>query len=370
MLQSCGDNSRENIHLGEKKISINISIDSIIVDVPYSSGQGNFYMEDSIITFADSYYSTFFHYDMNREEYTSKHFSRGNGPNELNKFMHAYPAYNKKQTFILDGSMFLTSFDEQFNIVKHGIIDFGWGETPLASDLGSPTNYGVMEMSDFGIYFTYLKDSSLIIPLKILVHRHGRGTEFEKTMSKNRYTKGKIFSKLNLKNMKIEEIFGNIPEIYKTSPMPHMEFFQYAVKNDTFYVNHCVDSLIYAYKYPDLLLYTIGYECDDVDRKYTITKLITEENLFRQDCQEGRSFNTGLKYIPQTNFLIRTYMKNLITGESGIQVYENNNLVGEFEMPPYFIFLGYHKGTYYGSRIIPIETEEKSEFVFYKFRLF
>ncbi|MDR3235137.1 MAG: DUF4221 domain-containing protein [Prevotellaceae bacterium] len=360
IFESCGNNNENIIHAGEKRTSISIVIDSMIIDATYTSGQGNFYMKDSIITFADTYYSTFFHYDINTGKYISKHFSRGNGPNELNKFMCAYPALNGKQVFILDASNYLLSFDEQFNISKHGTVNFGWSKNQQSSDFESPTNYNVMQMTDFGIHFTYLNDSILIIPVNIVkrfTSRHG-------LIHRNHYKRGHIFGKLNINNMKVEKIFGQFPEIYKKSPTPHLEFFQYAVKGDTMYVNHAVDSLIYVYEYPDRLLYTMGYECNNINRKYTITTIVDEGRIFMDDKKKAE-INTGLKYIPQTNLLIRTYMK-FIRGESGLQVYENSHLIGDFEMPPYFIFLGYYNGVYYGVRIIPIETEDKTEFVFYK----
>jgi hypothetical protein len=132
-------------------------------------------------------------------------------------------------------------------------------------------------------------------------------------------------------------------------------------------VNHAVDSLIYVYKYPETLLYTIGYECNHINRGYKITKVI-DDALFAHDMQRT-GINTGLKYIPRTNTLIRTYMTNLITGESGIQIYRDNDLIGEFAMPPFYIFLGYYNGIYYGVRITPLEEGDDTKFVLYKTKI-
>jgi hypothetical protein len=364
LLQSCENRNEKAVHLGGKKTVFNIEVDSIVIDASYSSGRGNFYMEDSVITFADSYYSTFFHYDMNTEEYSSRHFGRGNGPDELNGFLWAYPAGNKKRTFIIDNSNFLTSFDDRFDLTKHGMIDFGWKNVQSSSEFDSPANYNVMEMADFGINLSYPNDSTLLIPVNIIK----RYTSEDGMINRKHYTDGCIFGELNMKTMKIEKVFGQFPEIYNTLPVPHLEFFQYAIKEDTIYVNHAIDSLIYVYKYPDRLLHTTGYECDHISRGYTKTRVVDEGESFMHDMQET-GINTGLKYIPQTDCLIRTYMKKLTTGESGIQIYQNNDLIGDFAMPPYFIFLGYYKGIYYGTKIKPIETEDETMFVFYKFRL-
>jgi hypothetical protein len=220
-----------------------------------------------------------------------------------------------------------------------------------------------MEMSDFGINMGHINDSILILPVNIIK----RYTSEHGLINKNHYSKGHIFGELNINTMKIEKVFGRFPEIYRTSPVPHLEFFQYAMNKDTVYVNHAVDSLIYVYKYPETLLYTIGYECNRINRGYKTTKVI-DQTLFTQDMQRT-GINTGLKYIPQTNYLIRTYMTNLMTGASGMQIYRDNDLIGEFEMPPFYIFLGYYNGIYYGVSIVPIEEGDDTKFVLYKTRI-
>lgn len=120
--------------------------------------------------------------------------------------------------------------------------------------------------------------------------------------------------------MKVVDVFGHFPEIYKVSPTPHLEFFQYAIEGDRMYVNHTVDSLIYVYQLPDKPLYTIGYECKDIDRDYTVSRKIDNSTLFEKDLQHI-GFNTWLRFIPGSDVLCRTYIKSAKNGESGMQIY-------------------------------------------------
>lgn len=115
--------------------------------------------------------------------------------------------------------------------------------------------------------------------------------------------------------MKVVDVFGHFPEIYKVPPTPHLEFFQYAIEGDRMYVNHTVDSLIYVYQLPDKPLYTIGYECKDIDRDYTVSRKIDNSTLFEKDLQHV-GFNTGLRFIPGSDVLCRTYIKSAKNGES------------------------------------------------------
>jgi len=60
---------------------------------------------------------------------------------------------------------------------------------------------------------------------------------------------------------------------------------------------------------------------------------------------------------------------NIDSGESGLQIYKDNVLIGDFKMPAFFIFLVYYDNFYYGVRFKPIETMNTTKFVFYKFAI-
>jgi len=364
-LIGCNNKGKKVTHVGKVNLSSSIKIDSTVIDVSYTSGRGNFYMIDSLITFADAYSFTLYSYNNNTGKLISKHFRKGHGPNELNSFMYVYPDSKSHKIFILDSSYFLSSCDSSFNLVKKGVIDFGWkNNMHHSSDFNTPRNYKIMEMSDFDMNLTYINDSILMIPVNV-IHRKTSQNGF---VNSKEYDEGHIFGLLNLNSMKVKKVLGKYPYIYKTNPVPHMDFFQYSMKEDTIYVNHAIDSLIYVYKYPDKLLYTFGYECNNINRNYTVTKKVDHGKLLKNDTKKC-GMNIGLKYISQTNLLLRTYMLNLNNGESGLQIYKDNNLIGDFKMPRYFKLLGYCDKYYYGVRLIPIETRDITKFVFYKFKI-
>jgi len=352
-------------HRGKINFTSSIKIDSIVIDASNTSGRGNFYINDTIITFADRYYLTFYDFNANTGKLISKHFGKGHGPNELSSFLFAYPDSKHNRTFILDESNFLYSFDSTLELIKHNVIDFGWEDNMNnSSDFNNPKNYNVMELVSFGVDYTYINDSILMIPVNV-IHRKTSKNGF---VNSKEYDEGHIFGLLNLNSMKVEKVFGKYPFIYKNKSVPHLENFRYSMNKDIIYVNHAIDSLIYVYKYPDKLLYTFGYECNNVNRDYTITRKTNADNAFYKDIKEC-SLNSGLNYIPQVNYLIRTYMINIDSGESGLQIYKGNDLIGDFKMPAFFIFLGYYDNFYYGVRFKPIETMNTTKFIFYKFAI-
>lgn len=124
----------------------------------------------------------------------------------------------------------------------------------------------------------------------------------------------------------------------------------------------------YVYQLPDKPLYTIGYECKDIDRDYTVSRKIDNSTLFEKDLQHV-GFNTGLRFIPGSDVLCRTYIKSAKNGESGMQIYKGHDLVADVDVPSFFNFLGYSDGYYYGSSYIPIENDESTTIAIYRLRI-
>lgn len=359
---SCA-NSPENTYRGNRVLNRQVKqLDSVIVSADSTSGRGNFFMQDSSIYFADAYYASIFRYRAVDGAFISRHFTLGQGPNELSAFLYAYPFKRREgKCFIVDNSLNVYSYQENdFLLRRKGVVDFGWDKVQR-DNYDSPSVYNVMEMSDFGINFTYLDDSTLLIPVS-LVNRY-----FNDINSK-RYEKGHILAELNTKNMRVRKVVGRFPSIYKEKPTPFFEFFKYVLRGDTLYVNHAVDPLIYVYKYPDELLYTMGYEVPNVNRNYTIGYDVGISH-FKEDCKEV-GVNMELVYIKEKDLLLRTVLKSFKTRQVCLQAYSGTNLVLEANMPDFFKFLGYYNNYFYGARMLPLETVDgRMSFVFYRFRI-
>lgn len=344
---SCIQEQTDNItHKGECSWNASAIIDTLSVKVPGSSGTGNFYMKDSIITYVDAMACTFFDISLNGE-LLSQYFQKGKGPNELLSVMFAYDIKNDihNRCFIIDNSNRVSLFNTKNKNINHvGSIDFGWSNH-RHNDYKSPSLYNIIEFTDLGVSFYSISDSIVLFPLSII----NRVTKSPDIITKKRYKNGAILGELNLKTMKVEEVKGKYPEIYRQKPMPHLEFFDYALVSDTLYVNHAVDSLIYVYKYPDNLLYCIGYECIGINRDYTTKSTIDFSVTFKEDLRRV-GLNSGVVYCKENNTLCRTYFKSAATGKCGLQIYRDNNLIADVNVPDFFKLLGYRDGYYYGIR--------------------
>ena len=363
---SCRNSSEDIPHKGTIRLeACLVQIDTMMVSLEDASGMGNYYMRDSVITFVDAVTSVFYDIDLNGN-ITSSYFRKGNGKNEIPSLLYAYPIGNDPydRAVILDNSNGVTLFEiESKNIVSRGIADFGW-EQHHTKSYRLPELYNFSFFTDFGVSFYLDPDSKLLFQANIV----NRNTTMPDEVEKRRYIDGAVLGRLNMETNEVEEVFGYFPDIYESNPMPHLEFFQYVIQGDKLYMNHTVDSLIYVYQYPDTPLYTFGYECRDIDRSYTVTKKIDNSTYFKKDL-EHVGFNTGLQFIPELNVFCRTYIKSAATGEAGMQIYKDYDLIADIDVPVFFKLLGYCDGCFYGSSFVPIETTNKTSIIIYRLKI-
>lgn len=346
-----------------KPCDVGLEIDSVAANADTTSLRGNFVMLDSTIMFVDQLYCKIFSYDLSNGDLNYTYSGYGQGPNEMTGIMYGSPI-NPVDTlmWIFDSSYGVYESVPSKNIVSFkGRIDFGWNK-PAKDDYAAISNYAPMEMSDFGLKLTCIDDSTILVPLS-LINRN-----FSKT-SDVRYEKGRILGRLNINTMEIKELWGRFPDFYTNNPLPFFEFFDYAVDkaHSQILVNHAPDSLIYRYDFNGDLINTFGFEPEGINRNYTKGFDVSSE-AFKADMEKV-GVNTGLYYDDESQLLFRTIMKDFTSGVTVMQVYKDNDLIIEKLMPPYFKLLGKYKNRYYGIRLIPIETDDKSQFLIYSFRL-
>lgn len=323
-------------HKGTSSIEpCSVEIDTLLIPMELSSGYGNYYMKDSTITFVDAVTCVFYDFNL-KGNLINQYFRKGNGKNEIPSLLYSYPIENDPlhRSVIIDNSNGVCVFDRRSKeILSRKIANFGWTEK-ASQTYKSTYLYNFSFFTDFGVSFYLDSDSTLIFQANIV----NRNTKSPEDVESDRYTDGAIFGKLDLNTMKVVDVFGHFPEIYKASPTPHLEFFQYAIEGDRMYVNH------------------------------TVSRKIDNYTLFEKDLQHV-GFNTGLRFIPGSDVLCRTYIKSAKNGESGMQIYKGHDLVADVDVPSFFNFLGYSDGYYYGSSYIPIENDESTTIAIYRLKI-
>lgn len=362
---NCNNRHEDVPHKGENKSQdnvITVEWDSTVIDIFYTGGQGNFFMKDSIITFADHYYAKIYNYDCNSKELISDHFGLGNGPNELQRFFYTTPIRNDTSFFIINNNMDVSLYSSQYKLNRKGIINFRWTGR-YSGKYDSPEIYNFMLMTDFGANI-YKYGENLIIPLQPIIQYSCK----DEIITRKHFIKSHIFGLLDINTMEVNKVFGYYPPLYQEKSLPHFNFFSYIFDNDTFYVNFPVDSLIYVYKYPDKLLYSFGVECKDIVRNYTSSNVINDD-IYNDYKHCG--MNTEILNFPELGLFFRTYVKNTENASYGMQIYDNTtyNLLADIDVPGHFKLLGYYNSYFYGITLVPKETDDNTYVTFYKIKI-
>jgi hypothetical protein len=347
----------DNLSLSQ---SITVAWDSIVIDAFYTSGQGNYFMIDSIISFADHYYAKIYNYDCWTGELLSQHFGLGQGPNESNGGLFlATPIINDTSIFMINNNIEVDVYNTtEYKLNRKGMLNFGWADR-YTGDYDSPKVYTFMLMSDLGADI-YNYKGEIIIPLQP-VYRYACK---DGLITSNHFKKSHIFGLLDFNSMKITKVFGHYPVSYLEKSLPQFDFFRYFMHDDLLCVNFPTDSLIYVYKYPDQLEHVFGYECNDIDRNYTRSNTINDQVY---DDFANCGMNTGIYDFPELQIYCRTYIKDMKTRAGGMQIYNYSfDLISEIELPLNFKLLGYFESCFYGVTLTPEETDDNTFVTFYK----
>ena len=355
------------VHKG-KDVCINtdILIDSISFNAERTSCVGFFFMDDSLICFSDRLYCSLFRFNLNGT-FVDRKFGKGSGPGELPALRKMFNVPGKDYYYSFDQNNMLYQLDKRKWTVKRlGRIDFGWDKSvqKIGSDYANCYYFNTLNYP--GFVFHEINDSTLIFPVKA-DHKKFSGSSVESNANKY-YTTGKIFGELNLNSNKVDRLFGFIPEFYQQYEfLSNFNGFSYDCQGDTIYVDYAADSLMHVYKYPDKFLYTIGFSGRDMNQDYKETS--SYEAAKKQMREDALIFGrySCVKYIKETNALLRVYYKGNHSETDGLQVYKNNDLIADFDVPKHFQVIGFCNGYYYAVKYVPEQTGQ--EFNLYKFKL-
>ena len=350
-------------HVGEKSIMITeIQYDSIKIPADSTSIRGNFVLMDTMLLFVDRLYCKIFPFSIYDGKPSRPIGGMGQGPGEMVGVICG-SAISPADTlmWILDASNGVYEYSlRSGSIVFLTQLDFSWDKADR-NNYESTSVYNTMQMTSFGVTVADMGNGKVLYPLSLV-------DQFLDEMNVERYKKGHILGVVDKNTLKVEKVIGSMASYYQDTPIPLFEFFDYAVNysDSILYVSHAPDSLIYCYKYPDSLLYVIGFEPEGLHRDFTVGYDLGNRILRKEILHT--SVNTGLYYDATDKLLFRTSITDYVTGNVVVQIYSDNNLIGEVNAPPFFHLLGRIDDRYYAVRSRPVETDdEEVYFILYSF---
>ena len=176
----------------------------------------------------------------------------------------------------------------------------------------------------------------------------------------------RIITEYDIPNKKIGRLLGKgLPEIYQGTSDRNYIFSEFTFDIDeegNFYVAFMADSFIYKFNKDFKPSVAFGLKGNDMDVDYLRVTNPKEIYPKANEQYETKGWYTWVEYIPEKNWVCRSYHKGAHATTDGLQIYDKeNNLIADIDVPVGFKPVGYIHPYLYSD---VIEQEEK--LIFYK----
>lgn len=183
-------------------------------------------------------------------------------------------------------------------------------------------------------------------------------------------SEARILASMNLETGEVDRIFGRLsPEYAQNPPSRLFPFLFYdMIDDDTFAISYAADPNFYLFSTAFEHLATFGSEGRDMDRAYEDFSGVSERDFedFLLEQWMSKDVFSSVTFIPETNLLFRGYTRRGDADMDGMQIYRDNVLIADVDVPNMRKVIGYHDGWYYTDADINEREETKTA---YRFRL-
>ena len=130
------------------------------------------------------------------------------------------------------------------------------------------------------------------------------------------------------------------------------------------YVGFEADSTIYKYKQDEYPIKAFGYKGKNMNQNYQAIRSWEECSKMVSEDRTNKGYYTSLYVSPTDNYIFRTYQKGSHDSTDGLQIYQNEVLIGDVPAPKGIKIIGYIAPYYYATCGIDEENERIELFKF------
>jgi hypothetical protein len=351
----------------DKNISIlKIEMENIEIDISNTSGVGKWVVKDDNLIFMDELYSSMYHYDL-EFNYLRRMLGRGNGPEEIQGRIVGHALY-KDKIFILGPSYDFYEVNFAGEVINKGYLNFETGEIPFnkLENEPKPDYQAIYEVEYAGLAVDYLNEDEIMFSIT------SSHPLFNPYSSIDYYREARTFGLLNLKENKIKNIFGRISPVYQEYEfIPYLSYLHVNVVEDNEYlIGYEADSLIYFFDGIDNIKYAFGRKGRNMDMNYPQVNDYERYVEIHKEYRPKYGYFTFLKHFSANKMTFRGYQKDNFKSTDGMQIYRENILIGDVDVPNGFRIIGFFPPYYYGA-VYPSEEigQPASSMIIYRFEL-
>lgn len=363
------DPYRELPHHGEKAVRLSaLECSNFKLDGSSTSLEGQWLMKDSLLYFIDSHVVGVNVFDLSGEFMTSN-INHGRGPDELlSPSEYSCLDTHTNNLVIYDTNYAFQVFDESFHKDYSSEV-WVW----LASKMYDKSTYSRKIVNNpkpsyLGVYdYNFMsnrissRDGCVTLPVII---EHPKYNGYDPKSNARQYWKySSIFLSFDVHNITGSyRLFGNYPPVYRTMNCPIFSTYDFVEFEDRYIVSFAADPNLYVMDLKGNLLYSFGVPGDNVSCRYPSTKSFQEYEA--EYASQRKRFGYYDRLYFNGGLLLREYYDD--GSKWHLQVYENDTLIGEFQLDSHLEIFGYHDGCYYALKQASLEDEN---FIITKFKL-
>ena len=351
LFASCNDNP--NNTLGIKNIKYtDIVIDTINVSLENTSYIGFSGVVKNAVYFADELMSYLYIIDKDGGV-VERLMGLGRGPGELPIRSFVGTSVSQDNTlYVMGGSYDMYVFKNLKERKRKSIKVSGQKTSYEASAAYTLLSDVVMRTGNGSIYYNVIGSNEAVDPIA----------------QKDYFDKAHYLIQV-VKSMESIPI-GTYSDFYKNNygKIRHMIETYYDLDlNGNFYVSHQADSVIYFYDKEFSLISQFGFQGRDMDTDYSDPSSTEDKfNVAYVKDRKEKGYYYAVKYVDELGLLFRSYKKGSRAMTDGLQIYENNILVADLDVPANFRVAGYI-APYLITEVIADENSESV--MFYRFRI-
>ncbi len=341
----------------------NIQIDSITFEKielnlnEYEcSYYGYSYIRDTNLYYVDKYFCWLFIFSKDGK-FIQRELGQGRGPKEVicNRISSISPCQNG-DLMLLGYTLDHYFFNENFERAEAFMMQ---------NNQKTRTN----EKSDtYTTFYTNLLIKNFRNKLYYNIYSEADNFNFIDTPERY-YQKAYTLMQVNKKNGNVEKLFCPYPPFYQEhiGELNAMISLNYDIDSEgNLYVGFEADSTIYKYEKDKYPIKAFGYNGKNMNQKYRKTDTWKNFSTIMYEERKDKGYYTSLHVSPYNNYIFRTYQKGSHDSTDGLQIYQNEILIGDVPAPKGIKICGYIAPYYYSEIITDIDNDKM---YVYRFKL-